>query len=485
MPRIVLTYTTREGAREIPVEEGKISLGRSAEAADHRFDDQSLSRLHATVYREGERLWIVDENSTNGSFVNGEPVAARGTVLRDGDEIKIGNETYLTVRFVGDNAASTAASASSTPTAAAKTASSSDAGGNFPLVVALGVTAFALLIISVSAVLIGVKVFGGENRPEIVEETPYEYEPTPDNENKNAKKTPKPAASTEKTAALENTDIGPLDANKTVETKNDGTTVVLPKGRYQDMADADKERYIAVKAEKIAREIGNQKADPISPEAVKAIKEYINGYASRLNKAKRDSCEQKGWGASDFTSVLNRATRTSPMIIRYFRAENVPPSIGIYVAMIEGEHCPCLTSNTGAKGMFQFLASSWGDYDPDKNPDDRCDPEKSARAGAKYLKSLITRYGTAPDSVPLAIASFNSGQGNLSQNLDKVLSESAGQDRSFWTLVANKNILQGRAGEQFKGENIKYVPKFFATAIIGENPQDFGVQLQPLSTYAQ
>jgi membrane-bound lytic murein transglycosylase D len=171
------------------------------------------------------------------------------------------------------------------------------------------------------------------------------------------------------------------------------------------------------------------------------------------------------------------------MVIRNFRSEGIEPQIGIYVAMIEGEHCPCLTSTTGAKGMFQFLASSAPDYGLD--PNQRCDPEQSAKAGAKYLKSLITRYGTAPDSVPLAIASFNSGQGNLSQNLDKVLSETAGQNRSFWTLAANKNLMQGRSGDQFKGENIKYVPKFFATAIIGENPQDFGVSLQPLSTYAK
>ena len=133
--------------------------------------------------------------------------------------------------------------------------------------------------------------------------------------------------------------------------------------------------------------------------------------------------------------------------------------------------------------MFQFLASSAPDYGLD--PVKRCDPDESSKAGAKYLKSLIARYGTAPDSVPLAIASFNSGQGNLSQNLDKVLAQAVGQDRSFWTLVANRNLVQGRAGEQFNNENIKYVPKFFATAIIGENPADFGINVQPLSTYVK
>jgi len=95
------------------------------------------------------------------------------------------------------------------------------------------------------------------------------------------------------------------------------------------------------------------------------------------------------------------------------------------------------------------------------------------------------RFGTAADSVPLSIASYNSGQGHLSNNMDKVFASVANQDRNFWTLVANQNKMTGGAAKQFSNENVKYVPKFFATAIIGENPQDFGVNLQPLSTYTK
>ncbi len=479
MLEVFLTYSSDEGSREIALDEGKVSFGRGSEA-DQRLADDGLSRLHATVHRDGDNVWILDENSTNGSFVNGEKVGANGTILYDGDKIKIGHYTTLTVKISSKQASESINSSEKVQTVAA---SGGDSKG-FPVLIPLAIAAFALLIISVSAIFIGVKVFGN-NQPEIVEETPYETDTPEESDNKNnnkkADKTPKPTATP---TNISTTDNPPETVeNKTVEVKNDGTTVVLPKGKYQDMSEDDKNRYIAVKAEKIARIIGNQKSDPIPPEAVKEIKMYVNGYASRLNKAKKDSCEEKGWGSSDFTSVLNRATKTSPIVVRSFRTEGIEPQIGLYVAMIEGEHCPCLTSNTGAKGMFQFLASSWGDYDAGKDPNDRCNPEKSAAAGAKYLKSLMARYGTAPDSVPLAIASFNSGQGNLSQNLDKVLAGAAGQNRSFWTLAANKELMQGGAGSQFSKENIKYVPKFFATAIIGENPQDFGVSLQPLSTY--
>ena len=84
-------------------------------------------------------------------------------------------------------------------------------------------------------------------------------------------------------------------------------------------------------------------------------------------------------------------------------------------------------------------------------------------------------------SVPLAIGSYNSGEGGLSTNLKNALEANETQERSFWTLVANADKLS----KQFQLENVKYVPKFFAAAIVGENPRDFGLNLQPLSTYAK
>jgi membrane-bound lytic murein transglycosylase MltF len=195
---------------------------------------------------------------------------------------------------------------------------------------------------------------------------------------------------------------------------------------------------------------------------------------------------------SDMTTVIERASRNAPFVIRSFYAEGLDPQIGLYIAMIESEHCPCLQSPTGALGMFQFIRATGREYHlqikengSPSNPDERCQPEPAARAAAQYLKYLTGRFGTGPMSFPLAIASYNSGQGGLSQNLEKALKTAAGEERSFWTLVANQVAFQGGIGEQFRKENVKYVPKFFAAAIIGENPQDFGINARPLSTYTK
>lgn len=474
---MTLEIRDESGASEIDISDGRLTFGRGSEA-DRKLDDAGLSRRHATVYREGDRIWVVDENSTNGTEVNGVPVAASGTVLRDGDTISIGNRTKIKVSI---GLAPVAELKDKTTPVSASAAQEST---GFPMAIIVAVLAFGLLVIGVSATVIGIRLYGGSSRVAVVEPEDEEPTETPERNGKNSSKSPTPDQSASATPTPGGS-TEELTNSAIVETTNDGTQVVLPKGRYQDMSDADKDRYIAVKAEKLARIIGNQKADPIPPQAVATIKSDLNGYVNRLKQSTNDNCSQGSWVRSDFVSVINRATKTSPFIIRSFRGEGLEPQIGIYVAMIESEHCSCLTSTTGAKGMFQFLASTWKDYDPDNNPENRCVPEKAAKAGAMYMKVLITRYGTAPDGVLLAIASFNSGQGNLSKNLDKVLSGSVGENRSFWTLMANKSVLEGRAGEQFKGENIRYVPKFFASAIIGENPADFGLSTRPLSTYTQ
>ena len=81
MIEVTLTYPTPEGSREIVIDRDRTTFGRGSEA-EHRFADDGLSRLHATIYRDGDRVWIVDENSSNGTFVNGQRVEGAGTPLR-------------------------------------------------------------------------------------------------------------------------------------------------------------------------------------------------------------------------------------------------------------------------------------------------------------------------------------------------------------------------------------------------------------------
>jgi len=76
----------------LPIPNGKpVTLGRS-NSASYAFDDPLLSRKHCAVECRSDQTRIVDLQSRNGTFVNGQRV---GAVLLDiGDRIKIGGMLF-------------------------------------------------------------------------------------------------------------------------------------------------------------------------------------------------------------------------------------------------------------------------------------------------------------------------------------------------------------------------------------------------------
>ena len=70
-----------------------VVIGRAQEGPGALAGDHEISRRHAEVSAiEGGRVVIEDLGSTNGTFVNGEPIAAP-TVLSPGDTIEVGETT--------------------------------------------------------------------------------------------------------------------------------------------------------------------------------------------------------------------------------------------------------------------------------------------------------------------------------------------------------------------------------------------------------
>ncbi len=485
MVDISLTYPTPEGSKEIPVKDGRLSFGRGSDA-DLRLDDNGLSRLNSTIYREGDRVWITDENSTNGTFVNGGKVSGSGTPLNNGDTIKIGNSTTLKVRIVEKQAQTSAVQASNQK---AQTVSASSNSSNSPTnLIPIAIIAVAFFVISISAVFIGITIFA-DNKTEVVENNDNITDDFPEENNSEIKeKTPTPTPKTEMPSGTNSTVSDNTTLTNSPEAQNTATMPNLPSGKkYQSMSDAERRQYLEVKAMRVAQIIGNSSSEKIPSAAIDKIKGFADAYASRINVKPLGGCRF----GDNLQVTFERASKNSPFINRAFNEKGIDPRIGLYLAMIESEHCVCLQSPTGPLGMFQFtFATAKIHYTPNSgvikgaspsNPDDRCLPEPSARAAASYMKALTGRYGTGPSSFPLAIGSYNSGEGGLSTNLQKALESGAGLERDFWSLISKGEILS----KQFQSENFKYVPKFFAAAIIGENPQDFGMNLQPISTYTK
>src|SRR4051794_41085757 len=81
--------------------EGKNPIGRTlSDDGDGRrglllSEDKQVSRLHATVYLEAGVVRVVDEQSRNGTSVNGQRIAE--SPLCEGDVLRIGN-SFLILR---------------------------------------------------------------------------------------------------------------------------------------------------------------------------------------------------------------------------------------------------------------------------------------------------------------------------------------------------------------------------------------------------
>lgn len=490
---LILTYSGDDGAAEIPVEGDKCSFGRGSDA-DHRFEDSGLSRLHATVYREDSRVWIVDENSSNGTFVNGERVQAGGTPLYDGDTIRIGHYTNIKVEFrKAAEEAPADTGADDGQTVASAPPSGEERSSMLLPAILLG---FAVLVIGASAIFIVLMMNGGSTEVAASDTTyddPSYTDSLDDGEandntgggNDSSGSVPGQTGQDPNGQQPSYTPdpLGPLIPGSGGPAQN------LPLGKtYQQMSEAEKIQYIKGKAEIVSRVIGNSSGEAIPPAAAAKIKQFLDGYVSKIRSSRTDNCTMGGWQSSDMTSILLRARKNAPFIVRAFNEKGIDPQVGLYLAMIESEHCECLQSPTGPLGMFQFTQATGKRYGLEvrsgaspSNPDQRCEKEPAAKAAAAYMKALTGRIGTGPLSIPLAIASYNSGEGGLGKNLRTALEANESQERSFWTLVANSEKL----AEQFQRENIKYVPKFFAAAIIGENPRDFGIDLESLSLYTK
>lgn len=71
------------------------TLGRDPRRAAIPIQDTRLSRCHAALkYVEQQGFYLVDLNSRNGSYVNGELVR-QSRLLREGDRVRLGSVTFV------------------------------------------------------------------------------------------------------------------------------------------------------------------------------------------------------------------------------------------------------------------------------------------------------------------------------------------------------------------------------------------------------
>ena len=90
--------TVRGGSQdgtELEITQAVTRIGRGLQS-DLRIEDPTVSRRHALVVLADGTATLLDDNSLNGTWCNGERVT-EGVELRDGDVISLG---AATLRYV-------------------------------------------------------------------------------------------------------------------------------------------------------------------------------------------------------------------------------------------------------------------------------------------------------------------------------------------------------------------------------------------------
>jgi len=88
LKRDVLRLTGSQPPKEWVLDSGRLVMGRLP-ACEISLNDANASRQHAELVKREDGWWLVDLDSTNGTFVNGSLVKERR--LGPGDRIQIGS----------------------------------------------------------------------------------------------------------------------------------------------------------------------------------------------------------------------------------------------------------------------------------------------------------------------------------------------------------------------------------------------------------
>ncbi len=240
---------------------------------------------------------------------------------------------------------------------------------------------------------------------------------------------------------------------------------------YQQMTQTERATFVASESRLIARRLSGKEYN-FTPAFEAEIAKSIEFYANRIGNNQGDELRK-----DDMRLVFERGLTHAPTLAKAFRANNLSPLYGLYIPLIESEYVNVKTPNSvGAIGMFQFLPKTGQRYG--LTTDELLDVEKSADAAARYITNSLDVFKDDAMKEVLALLSYNRGTTGVRRDLQQIINDQ-NKRCSICALTAASETLD----ETFQIENVFYVPRFFAAAIIGENPATFALNMQPLSSY--
>lgn len=187
----------------------------------------------------------------------------------------------------------------------------------------------------------------------------------------------------------------------------------------------------------------------IPPDFRVAVQRYLDQY--------------QGPNRPNMERALDEARPEMERVRRLLEANSLPPDFA-YMTLVESAFDVEQRSRAGCAGLWQFTPATARAFGlrVDARVDERLNVAKSTQAACKYIRDLILDFGSG-SSVMLALAAYNLGPSKVKQAIRRV--EDPIKQRNFWYLYHVRAL---------PSETREYVPKVIAAMIIGRQPKRYG-----------
>ena len=166
--------------------------------------------------------------------------------------------------------------------------------------------------------------------------------------------------------------------------------------------------------------------------------------------------------------VFNRSQRYMPHIVAELEARGLPMELAL-LPIVESAYDPFAYSHGRAAGLWQIIPGTARRFGIEQNwwYDGRRDVVDATRGALEYLAYL---HELMDGDWELAVASYNSGEGNVLRA--KRRNEASGKPADFWNLKLSK-------------ETSAYVPRLMALVDIVKDPAKYNLELPRIENEPQ
>ena len=442
------------------------TIGRS-EDCSITIDEGVVSRVHVEVIFDGEKWWVSDKHSSNGTFLNGKKI--ENIELKATTTLELGNNGPVLIFSFEEKEAVPAVKSDSLKDPSVTSyiqhyfdeSKSDDQVGEhtrlmreaFKVVKKKHTSKYIKVIAVVGLLAVIAAAYSiyqniKENKQKALAENIFYDMKSLELEIESLKHDLASSGDPKIIKALQKFD------ERRHELKKNYDKLVDQLGTY-DLAPDEK---LIIKT---ARAFGECELT-MPKDFIDEVKSYISKWKSsqRLQKA-LDRANQNGY---------------AQVVVNYLVRQDLPPQF-FYLALQESDFRDQIvgpqTRYGYAKGIWQFIPATAQKYGLTIGPlsnesvydpgDDRYNFPKATSAASRYLKDI---YNTdAQASGLLVMASYNWGEYNIIDLIRKIPANP--KDRNFWNLLAKYR-------DKIPDETYNYVFYIFSAAVIGQNPALFG-----------